>query len=104
LALPAQNAEQGLRSGTVSVRLSVPCHSSKPAAAGLLLLARRAGNIARLLHARRSAAAAAGECGQCRVVSVRRKVNTELFLLRPDANDLENVTSFLISRPERNRC
>jgi len=36
----------------VSVRLSVPAwaHSSKPAAAGLLLWARRTGDISRLLH------------------------------------------------------
>jgi len=32
------------------------CYSSKPAAAGLLLCARRAGDIDRLLHGRRSAA------------------------------------------------
>jgi len=52
-----------------SVRLSVPAwtHSSKPAAAGLLLWARQAGNIDRLLQQRR----ATGECGQCHVVSVR---------------------------------
>jgi len=45
------------------VRPSVPAwaHSSKPATAGLLLWARRAGDIDRLLHGRRSAAAACGE-------------------------------------------
>jgi len=49
----AQYAQQGIRNGTVSVHLSVPAraHSSKPAAAGLLLWARRAGDISRLLHA-----------------------------------------------------
>jgi len=48
------------------VRLSVPAwaHSSKPVAAGLLLWARRAGDIDRLLHGQSSAAAAL-ECGQC---------------------------------------
>ena len=57
----------------VSVRLSGPVwahHNSKPAAIGLLLLARRAGDIDRLLHGWRSAAAA-GECGQCHVISVQ---------------------------------
>jgi len=53
-------------------------HRSKPAVAGLLLWARLAGDIDRLLHGRRSAAAA-GECGQCHVVSVRRKLNTDSF-------------------------
>jgi len=45
-----------------SVRLSVPAraHCSKRAAAGLLLWARRAGDIDRLQHQR-----AAGECGKC---------------------------------------
>jgi len=74
-ALRAQYAEQGLQNGTVSVplsvRLSVPArvHSNEPAAAaaGLLLWARLAGDIDRLQQHRR----AAGECGQCHVVSVR---------------------------------
>ena len=44
-------------------------HSSKPSAAGLLLCARRAGDISLLLHGRRSEAA--GKCGQCQVVSIR---------------------------------
>ena len=50
------------------VRPSVPAwaYSCRPAAAGLLLWARRAGDIDRLLQQRR----AAGECGQCPVVSV----------------------------------
>jgi len=39
-------ALQGLRNGTVSVRLSVPDHSSKPTAAGLLLWARRTEGMA----------------------------------------------------------
>jgi len=33
-----------------------------------------------LLHGRRSAAAA-GKCGQCHVVSARRTLNTNLFLV-----------------------
>ena len=51
----------GLQNGTMSVRLSVPAwaHSSKPAAANLLLWARRAGDNYRSI-----AAAAACECGQ----------------------------------------
>jgi len=50
-----------------SVRLSVcPSHPAA-AAAGLLLWARLAGDTDRLLHGRR----AAGECGQCHVISVR---------------------------------
>ena len=67
---------------TVSVRLSVPAwaRNSKPAAAGLLLWARRAGDVDRLLHGRRSAAAA-GECGQCRVVGVRRKLSARGLVL-----------------------
>jgi len=58
-----------------SVRLSVStrAYSSKSAAAGLLLWARRAGDIDRLLHSRRSAAAAS-ECEQCHVTGVRRKL------------------------------
>jgi len=43
-------------------------------------------------------------CMSTYVVSVCRKLNIDLFLLYPDPNDLENVTSCLISRPERNRC
>jgi len=52
-----------------SARLSVIAlaHSSKPAAAGLLLRARRAGDIDGLLQQRR----VTGECGQCHVVSIR---------------------------------
>jgi len=47
----------------------------------LLLWARRAGDIDRLLHDQRlaAAAAAAGECEQCHAVSVRRKLNKDLF-------------------------
>ena len=51
---------KGLRNGTVSVRPSV-CPSYRllqQRAAGLLLRARRTGDIDRLLHGRRSAAAA----------------------------------------------
>ena len=60
---------QGLCICRASVRLSVPAwaDSSKPAAVGLLLWARRAVDIDRLLRQWR----AAGECGQCHVVSVR---------------------------------
>jgi len=56
------------------VRPSVPAwaQNSKPAAAGLLLWARRPGDIDRLLQQQR----AAGECGQCHVVSVRISVHT----------------------------
>ena len=64
----AQHAEQNLRNGRIGrvlfshsgVRLSV-CpiiRSPQSAAAGLLLCARRGGNIDRLLHGRRSAPAA----------------------------------------------
>jgi len=47
--------------------------SSKPAAAGLLLWARWAGDMDRLLHDRRSAAAAS-ECGQCHVASCTHRL------------------------------
>ena len=70
LALSAQYAEHGLCSGTVSVRPTVCLswtHSSKPVAAGLLLWARRAGDIDQLLHCWRSAAAAYG--GRMRAVA-----------------------------------
>jgi len=52
LALPAYDAEQGLCNCQASFRLSLPAwlHSSKPAAAGLLLWARPKGDIDRLLH------------------------------------------------------
>jgi len=53
-------------------------HSSKPAAAGLLLWARRPGDIDRLLHGRRSAATA-GECGPCHVVSICMKLNKDFL-------------------------
>jgi len=58
-----------------SVRQSLPAraHSSKPAAAGLLLWARRAGDIDRLLQQRR----APGKSVQCHVVSVRRRLKTQ---------------------------
>ena len=48
---------------------------SKSAAAGLLLWAQSAGDVDRLLQQRRAAA----ECGQCHVVSVRRKLETDLL-------------------------
>jgi len=49
-------------------------HGSKPAAAGLLLLARRAGYIDLLLPAAvaRQQRRAAGKCGQCHVVSISK--------------------------------
>jgi len=49
-------------------RSEVSVNSLGNPAVGLLLWARRTGNIDRLLHGRRSAAAA-GACGQCHVVS-----------------------------------
>jgi len=63
---------------------SVPAwtHSSKPAAAGLLLRAGWVGDVDRSLHSQHSAAAA-GECGQCHVVSVRGRLNTDLLNVRP---------------------
>ena len=56
-----------------SVHLSFPAwaHSCNPAAECLLLWARQAGDIDQLLLSRRSAAAAACECGQCHVVSLQ---------------------------------
>ena len=69
--------QHGLCNGAVSIHLSVclsvPAwtHSSKPTPAGLLLWAPRAGDIDQLLHDWQSAAAA-GECEQCHVVSIRR--------------------------------
>jgi len=43
-------AEQGVCNGTVSVRLPAWAHISKTAVAGLLLWARQARDIDRLLH------------------------------------------------------
>ena len=66
----------GRPSACLSVRSSILAPSSW-----------RAGDIDRLLHDRRLAAAApqqrraAAECGQCHVVSWRRKLNTNLLLL-----------------------
>jgi len=56
---------QVLCDGTVSVRLSVwPCYRQlQQRAAGLLLWARRAGGIDRLLHGRRPAATAPQQHG-----------------------------------------
>jgi len=91
LALTAQYAEQGLWNGTVSVRsavrLSVFLSQHRPTAANPLLQvcccaeARWAGDIDWLLHGRRSATAA-GESGQCHVVSVRKKLNPDLLYLK----------------------
>ena len=66
---------------SVSFRRSVPAwaRSSKPAATQVWCCVPGWQEIDRLLHGRRSAAA--GERGQCHVVSVRRKLNTELFIL-----------------------
>jgi len=53
------------------------------AAAGLLLSARRAGDIHRLLpgpqQQRRRITVLSSKCGQCHVDSLRRKLNTDLF-------------------------
>jgi len=57
-----------------SVRLSIWAHSSKPAAAGLLLWARWTGDGQ--LQQRR----APGKCWQCHVVSVRRQLNRDCLL------------------------
>jgi len=67
----------------VSVRLPVPewVHNSNPAAAGLLLWARRPEDVDRLLPGAQQQRLAAGKCGQCHVVSIRRKLNTDLFIL-----------------------
>jgi len=51
---------------------------SIPAAAGLLLWAWQTGDIDREPQGRRLAAAA-GDCGQCHAVNVRRKLSTDLF-------------------------
>jgi len=61
----------------VTVRCT-PVRPVGPTATNPLLWARWAGDIDRLLHGRRSAAAA-GECGQCHVVSVRSKPNADCF-------------------------
>ena len=50
-------------------------HSSKPAATGLLLWVRRARDIGR------RSAAAASECGQCHVVAVRSKLDTNVHFV-----------------------
>jgi len=74
--------EQGLCNVMVSVCLPVPAlvNSSKPAAAGsrLLLWARQAG-VKRLLHSR--CWGSGGQCGQCHIVSVRRKLNRLLLIV-----------------------
>jgi len=80
LALPACYAEQGLFCNgrpMVSVFLSQHGPSSKRAAGCLLLWAQRAGHINRSLQQRR----AAGECGQCHVVSARKIAEHRRFLL-----------------------
>jgi len=55
-----------------------PQQLTQPIATGLLLWTRLAGDIDRLLRSRRSAA---GECGQCHVVDVPEKLNTDLLLI-----------------------
>jgi len=76
----------GLCNGRKSVRLSV-CPIIRPphaAAEGLLLSARQAGDIDRLLlgaqqlQRRRSRTARSSKCGQCRADSRRRKLNADL--------------------------
>ena len=71
--------------GRPSVSLSVcPIRLPHAAAAGLLLWARRPGDIDRLLHGRRAGGqqqprrntTRSGKCGQCHVVRWHRKLNT----------------------------
>ena len=78
-AASAEYAEQCLCNSILSVlsaRLSV---SSKPADAGLLLWAgEQEISIDCCTAGAQQQRRAAGECGQCHVVSVRRKLNTDL--------------------------
>ena len=70
--------------GRPSVRPSVcPIRPPHAAAAGWLLWARRPGDIDRLLHGCGPAviSSRAAGCGQCHIVSWRRKLNTDLFVL-----------------------
>jgi len=89
-------AERGLCNGTVSVCLSVCLSVSlahSPAAAtcgGFAAVGPASGDIDRLLHSRRSAAAA-GECEQCHVVSVRRKLSGRLVTCIQSAQDRRKV-------------
>jgi len=64
----------------MSVCLFVPAwdHASAPAAVVLLL--GPVGSRYRSIAALRRSAAAAGECEQCLVVSVRSKLNSDLFV------------------------
>ena len=59
----------------LSVRPILPPHT---AAAGLLLWARQEGDTDRLFHGGR----AAGECGQCHVVSVRVAEHRLVYFVR----------------------
>ena len=69
-----------------------PIRPPHAAAAGLLLWTRRPGDIDRLLHGRRAGGQQqprrSSKCGQCHVVSWRRKLNTDSY---------ENEISFLFS-------
>jgi len=107
-----------------SVRLSVLAwdHSSKPTATGLLLRAWRTIDINRLLHGRRSVTLevflndmryinprftslhftsqlrAAGECGQCHVISVRRKLSTNRLCYKIESKLHLVQVSFVFTR------
>jgi len=72
--------------GTVSVRLSVPAwaHSSKPATAGLLLWARQAGDIDRLLQQRR--AVGMPRCQRIYVAEHRLVCNAQLCACKVKLN------------------
>jgi len=74
LALPAWYAEQGPSNCRASVCLSVRPVTRPPdaAAAGLLLWTRQAGDINRLLHSRRSSAAAPQHGAQQQMRAVPR--------------------------------
>ena len=88
----------------LSVRRSVCLSHHGPTALNPLLKpdiscsrAQRAGDIDRLLHGRRSAAAA-GKCGQCHVVSVRRTLNTNLFLVDKEPALLQAPYTYIYRR------
>jgi len=83
-ALTEQYAEQSLRNGTVSVRLSVPfagCSSVRrvcccgPGGKEISIACCTAGAAA----ARSRSTSCSSKCGQCHVFSARRKLNTDLF-------------------------
>jgi len=70
---------------------------SQAAAAGLLLSARPAGDIDRLLPGAQQQRAA-GECGQCHVVSVRKKLNTDLLCTVFELKRGQNTNPFKYNR------